>query len=44
MLDDEFLHIGMARSRYVSNVGAAEREAEFFQKIHDSGNAFALFV
>ena len=44
MLDDEFFHVGMAGSRYVSHVRAPERGAEFFQKVHDGGNALALFV
>jgi len=44
MLNDKFLHIGMARTRYVSNVGAPERRPEFFQKINDGGNTLALFV
>ncbi len=44
MLDDELFHVGMARSRYVPNVRAPERGAEFFQKVHAGGNTLALFV
>ena len=44
MLGDEFFHIGMARSRYVSNVRAPKRGPKFFQKINNGGNTLALFV
>ena len=31
VLDDEFLHVGVAGSRYVSHVRALERGPEFFK-------------